>query len=158
VVLGAVVALTTHGWSEKTQAPAAKAYHRPAGTGPAVWGPGDLYTYMATGKETNGAYFQFEAVIPAGGGPPPHIHLDKDESFYLIEGSLEMHLGDAIVPAKSGDFVNVPKGTAHNFKNVGDKPAKMLVTFVPAGMEDYFAEVFEPAVDLTRHRRRPPMR
>jgi len=25
-------------------------------------------------------------------------------------------------------------GTAHNFKNVGDKPAKMLVTFVPAGM------------------------
>jgi len=156
VVLGTVAAITTHGWSEKV-APtrAAKAYHRAAGTGPAYWGPGDLYTFLATGKETGGAYFQFEAVVPAAGGPPPHIHLDKDESFYIIEGELEMYLGDATVKAKAGDFVNVPHGTTHNFKNVGPKPAKLLATFVPAGMEDYFMEVFDPAVD--RNATPPPI-
>jgi len=151
VVLGTVAAITTHSWSEKgvATARAGKAYHRPAGTGPAYWGPGDLYTFLATGEETAGAYFQFEALVPPAGGPPPHIHNETDESFYLVEGSLEMRLGDAVVMGKAGDFVNVPKGTAHCFKNVGDKPAKMLVTFVPAGMEHYFTEVFDPAVDRT---------
>ena len=50
-------------------------YHRPAGTGEAYYGPGDLYTFLATGDETANAYFQFEAVVPPKGGPPPHIHL-----------------------------------------------------------------------------------
>lgn len=35
-----------------------EALHRSANTGPAFWGPGDTYTFLATGKETQGAYFQ----------------------------------------------------------------------------------------------------
>ncbi len=128
---------------------AGKAFHRAAGDGPAYRGPGDLYTFLATGDETNGAYFQFEALVPPGGGPPPHIHGGEDESFYLAQGSLEMRLGDATVAAKSGDFVNVPRGTIHGFKNVGKETAKMVVTFVPAGFEKYFEEVFPLATDRT---------
>ncbi len=124
-------------------------FHRPAGTGPAFWGPGDLYTFLATGDETNNAYFQFEALVPPGGGPPPHIHHGEDESFYLAQGSLEMRLGDAVVSARAGDFVNVPRGTVHGFKNVGGEAAKMIVTFVPAGFEKYFEEVLSPAEDRT---------
>jgi hypothetical protein len=40
---------------------------RPTGTAPAVWGPGDLYSLLATGEETNNAFFQFEAIIILGG-------------------------------------------------------------------------------------------
>ena len=126
-----------------------KAFHRPAGTGPAFWGPGDLYTFLVTGDETNNAYFQFEALVPSGGGPPPHIHHDEDETFYLAQGTLEMRMGDVVVSAKAGDFVNVPRGTVHGFKNVGGETAKMIVTFVPAGFEKYFEEVFPSAVDRT---------
>lgn len=126
-----------------------KPFHRPSGTGPAYWGPGDLYTFLATGEETNGAYFQLEAFVPAGGGPPPHIHRDQDETFYLTEGTLEMRLGDAVVTTKAGDFVNIPRGTLHAFKNVGKDPARMITTFVPAGFEKYFEEVCEVAVDRT---------
>ncbi len=53
---------------------APKPFFLPAGTGPAVWGPGDLYTLLVTGAQTNNAYFQFEALVPPGGGPPPHLH------------------------------------------------------------------------------------
>lgn len=127
----------------------ARAYHMPAGTGPAVWGPGDVYTLLATGKDTGEAYFQFEAVVPGGGGPPPHIHHREDESFYLVKGELEIRLGDRTVLAKSGDFVNIPKGTAHSFKNVGNDTATMLITFVPAGFEKYFEEVF-PRADRSK--------
>lgn len=123
------------------------AFHRPAGSGAAYWGPGDLYTFLATGEETNGAYFQFEALIPPGGGPPPHIHHNEAESFYLAQGKLEMRLGDAVVAARAGDFVNVPRDTIHGFKNVGTEPAKVIVTFVPAGFEKYIEDVFTPVTD-----------
>ena len=126
-----------------------KPIYRPAGTGPAFWGPGDLYTFLATGDETDGAYFQLEAIIPPGGGPPPHIHHGEDETFYLVQGSLEMRSEDAVIMAEAGDFVSIPKGTAHTFKNVGDQTAKMIATFIPAGFEKWFEEVFTPAEDRT---------
>lgn len=122
-------------------------FHRPAGTGKAYFGPGDLYTFLVTGEESDGAYFQFEAIVPPGGGPPPHIHGGEDESFYLAEGTLEMLLGDKTVIVRAGDFVNVPRGTAHRFINVSDKSAKLIITFVPAGMEKFFTSVFPEAHD-----------
>ena len=124
-------------------------FHRPHAEGKSYWGPGDLYTFLATGEETDNAYFQFEAIVPPGGGPPPHIHRGEDEIFYLAEGSLEMQLGDKSVIVNTGDFVNVPRGTAHSFRNIGTKTAKLVVTFVPAGMEKYFEAVFPVATDRT---------
>jgi quercetin dioxygenase-like cupin family protein len=126
-----------------------KAIVRPGGTAPAVWGPGDRYNLLVEGEETNDAFFQFEAVVPSGGGPPPHIHRREDESFYIVSGELELLVGDSTYRAKAGDFVFVPRGTVHGFKNVGEGTAVQLVTFVPAGMERYFHEVFPPVADPT---------
>ena len=123
----------------------AQAIFRPAGTAPAVYGPGDLYNLLATGEETGNAFFQFEAVVPKGGGPPPHVHRNEDESFYVVSGRLEILLGTSLHEAMAGDFVFVPRGTVHRFKNVGNETAVQLVTFVPAGMDKFFKEVF-PAV------------
>jgi hypothetical protein len=50
----------------------------------------DIYNFLATGEETNNSFFQFEAIVPTGGGPPPHIHSREDESFYVVSGSLEI--------------------------------------------------------------------
>ncbi len=148
-VCGLVVAAGGCSPGAATEKAPSKAFHRAAGTGTAFWGPGDLYTVLASGDETNDAYFQFEAIVPPGGGPPAHVHGLEDETFYLAEGNLEMLLGDKTVAAQAGDFVNIPKGTVHRFKNVGSGTAKMIVTFVPAGMEKYFAEVFPKAKDRT---------
>ena len=137
----------TTGYESAIAAHAMKPIFRPNGTGPAVWGPGDLYNYLATGEETNNAFFQFEAIVPAGGGPPPHIHSREDESFYVVSGGLEILLGDSTYQAKAGDFVFIPRGTVHRFKNLGGSTAVQLVTFVPAGMDRYFREVFPPVTD-----------
>jgi quercetin dioxygenase-like cupin family protein len=119
--------------------------HRPSRTGPAFWGPGDHYTFLVTGEETGGAYFAMEALVPPDGGPPPHIHTREDETFYLLEGQIEFLLGEELVLAGPGDFVNVPRGTVHRFRNTGSKPARMVLTFTPAGIEDWFAETLERA-------------
>jgi quercetin dioxygenase-like cupin family protein len=120
-------------------------FHRPVHTGPAFWGPGDHYTFLVTGAESGGAYFAMEALVPPGGGPPPHIHTREDETFYLVQGRVEFRLGDRVVTAGPGDFVNVPRGTVHCFRNAGGETAKMVLTFTPAGMEHFFLETLEPA-------------
>lgn len=137
----------TAGYESAIAAHAMKPIFRPSGTAPAVWGPGDRYNFLATGEETNNAFFQFEAIVPPGGGPPPHIHSREDESFYVVSGGLEILVGDSTYQAKAGDFVFIPRGTVHRFKNLGGTTAVQLVTFVPAGVERYFREVFPPVTD-----------
>lgn len=145
----------TTGYETAIAAHATKPVFRPTGTAPAVWGPGDLYSLLVTGEETNNAFFQFEAIVPKGGGPPPHVHSREEETFYVVSGSLEILLGDETYYAKRGDFVYIPRGTVHRFKNVGSDVAVQLVTFVPAGMEKFFREVFPEVKD--RNAAPPPI-
>jgi len=120
------------------------AFHLPADTGPSYWGPGDRYTFLVTGAQSNGGLFIMEAIIPPGGGPPPHIHHREEESLYLLEGILDITLGETQVTATTGGLVHIPRGTIHSFRNTGSTIARMLVLFSPAGMEQYFEEVLEP--------------
>jgi quercetin dioxygenase-like cupin family protein len=128
----------------------AQLLHRPADAGDTFWGPGDLYRFLVTGAETGGAYFAMEAVVPPGGGPPPHIHTNEDETFYVLEGECEFRLGDDVITAGVGDFVNVPRGKVHCFYNSGTRLARLILTFTPAGIEKFFEETLERALDPTQ--------
>ncbi len=119
----------------------------PADTGPAFWGPGDRYTFLVTGAQSDGAYFIMEALVPPDGGPPPHIHLREQESFYLLDGTLDIQMGDTVVQASRGDFVHIPCGTVHCFRNTGTTTARMLLVFSPGGIERFFEETLEQVQD-----------
>lgn len=119
----------------------------PAGTGAVYRGPGNQMTFIATGKETGGAFFLAEMSVEPGGGPPPHIHHREDESFHILEGTLAIQVGEYTIIASAGDFAYLPRGIAHAFKNTGNTIAKALVLITPAGLENYFAEVFERVAD-----------
>ncbi len=114
---------------------------------PAVYVAGDLYTVLASGKETGGAYATFDAIIPPGGGPPPHIHSREDEAFYILEGEITFYAGGIKQVAPPGTWVHAYRDHAHRFKNETDKPARMLIMVFPAGIEDYFLQVGQPVVD-----------
>lgn len=107
---------------------------------------GDVYRFMATGEETNGKYAMWEAIVPPGGGPPPHVHSREEESFYILEGEITFHVGAERVVATAGMFANMPVGVAHSFRNEGSQPAKMVISVAPAGLEKMF---FEFGVPLT---------
>ncbi len=102
---------------------------------------GDIYRFLATSEETGGRYSMFEATVLPNGGPPPHIHRREDETFYVLEGEITFHVGDERRVAKSGTFVHMPIGVLHAFKNETNQPAKMLISFAPAGLEEMFFEV-----------------
>lgn len=121
----------------------------PAGTGPAYCGPGDRITFLITGAETGGTFFMAETLVAPGGGPPPHKHAREDESFYLQQGTLVLQVGGKTLTASAGDFIYIPRGTVHCFKNVGEETVKMLTMTTPAGLENFFAEALLPAADIT---------
>jgi quercetin dioxygenase-like cupin family protein len=120
----------------------------PAGTGPAYCGPGDRITFLITGAENGGAFFMAEVSVVPGGGPPPHVHNREDESFYLQQGTLAVQVGDKALNISAGDFIHMPRGVVHSFKNVGEETAKFLMVATPAGLENFFAETFFPAADI----------
>lgn len=105
---------------------------------------GDVYRFMALGSETDGKYAVWEAIVPPGGGPPPHVHSREQEGFFVIEGEVTFHLGDEKIVAGPGMFANMPPGVPHWFKNESDKPARMTITVAPAGLELMFIEVGTP--------------
>jgi quercetin dioxygenase-like cupin family protein len=102
---------------------------------------GDVYRFLATGDDTNGKYALFEALVGPGGGPPPHVHSREEEGFYDLEGEITFTINGERIVATAGTFANVPVGTPHSFKNESTKPARMLISVAPAGLEKMFMEV-----------------
>lgn len=105
---------------------------------------GDIYRFLATGADTGGTYAQFEALVQPGGGPPPHVHSREEEGFYVLEGEIVFTVNGERTVAKAGMFANMPIGTPHTFKNESNRPARMIITVAPAGIEAMFFEAGTP--------------
>jgi len=108
---------------------------------------GDVYRFLATGDETNGKYAIWEAIVPPGGGPPPHVHSREEEGFYILEGEITFTVNGEKIVALAGMFANMPVGTPHSFKNERNVQAKMLISVAPAGLEQMFLEVGVPLTE-----------
>jgi quercetin dioxygenase-like cupin family protein len=120
---------------------------RMAAAGRTIAVVGDVYSLLATGDETGGKYALMEAIVPPGGGPPPHVHTREIESFYVLAGEITFHVGDQTLVAGAGTFALIPIGTPHSFKNESQRVAKMLISVAPAGLEKMFLEVGTPLAE-----------
>jgi len=105
---------------------------------------GDVYRFFATGSETDGKYAMWEAIVPPGGGPPPHVHSREVEAFCVLDGEITFTAGTERIVGTAGMFASMPIGTPHSFKNESDRPARMIITVVPAGLEEMFFEFGVP--------------
>jgi quercetin dioxygenase-like cupin family protein len=106
---------------------------------------GDTYRILISGKQTGGAFAAIDMLIPPGGGPGPHAHAEFEESFFIVEGEIEVKSEEGNYIASKGAFVNIPKGgLVHSFKNTTGKVAHLLCTVVPAGLEEFFEEIGQP--------------
>lgn len=81
--------------------------------------------------------------IAPGGGVQPHFHKEHSDSFYLLEGEVEFHVGDEVVRGTPGAYVLAPPGVVHYFRNVSDKPARALNLHTPGGFVEYRRELLE---------------
>ena len=80
----------------------------------------------------------------AGRRPPPHVHSREEEGFSVLDGEITLTVNGERIVATAGTFANLPVGTPHSSKNESDRPAKMLISVAPAGLEQMFFEVGVP--------------
>lgn len=118
--------------------------HRPSRDHRRVSIVGDIYTVVLTGNETNGQLMMIDALIPPGGGPPPHVHTREDETFYILEGEMTFMRDESTITAGPGDMVHMPRGTKHAFRNNSDQQVRMLFSCTPSGLDAMFLEVGVP--------------
>jgi quercetin dioxygenase-like cupin family protein len=109
--------------------------------GQKFWLAGDIFTILATGAETDGKYAVVEVSSPPGGGPPLHSHSKETEGFYVIDGQFSIQFGDDKIVTKPGAFLHSKKGITHAYKNIGNSTGHLLLQYMPAGFENFFAEV-----------------
>ncbi len=117
---------------------------RQKGEAQAFWMLGGLYEVKVASEETNGAMTVMELTIPPGLGPPPHTH-PGTETVYVLDGTLRYHIGDDVVDGGPGSVFHIPAGIVENFEPTGDTPLRVLVTYAPGGIEQFFAEAGEVA-------------
>ena len=109
------------------------------GEGKMIPVPGHKITHKLRGEDTDGKFSLLEVEL-YGDGPPQHIHKTADESFYVLEGEIKVLIGERVIHAKAGSFINIPKGMVHAMCLAGEKPAKFIATYTPAGTEKFFDE------------------
>jgi mannose-6-phosphate isomerase-like protein (cupin superfamily) len=102
--------------------------------GEAFWLTGMLQTVKVGGADTGGRY-----------GSPWHVHVEEDEWFFVLEGSLTVYVGDTRVDLTTGGFAFGPKGVPHTFIGAGSSPARVLVGLAPMEFEGFLREVGQPA-------------
>jgi quercetin dioxygenase-like cupin family protein len=119
-------------------------------TEPIIRGPGegkvvgvlrDRSTFKVLPDETRGAYAILEQTIPAGHGPPLHVHRHETEIFYVLEGQFEISVGERKIAATTGAMVVGPRDIPHTFRNVGPRDGRLLLTVIPGRFANYFLEV-----------------
>jgi mannose-6-phosphate isomerase-like protein (cupin superfamily) len=119
----------------------ASATYRPTDTDPdLVYTSGNTVHYLATGAATDGLFGLYRWEMgPTPSGPGPHFHRSLDESFYILAGTIRIYDGREWIDTRPGDFVHVPPGGLHGFRNESGAPASMLIHFAPgAPREGYF--------------------
>ncbi|MEO6489838.1 MAG: cupin domain-containing protein [Ferruginibacter sp.] len=105
------------------------------------------FSFLATGEDTGGAFAIIHCYFRKGFMAPPHYHKLEDESFYILEGEIDFHVGDRNFKAGAGEFIVLPKLVPHHF-NLVSETAKALLMITPAGFEVFFREFGIPAQTL----------
>jgi quercetin dioxygenase-like cupin family protein len=108
-----------------------------------LWFLGTLVRVLLDGAMTGGRFAAIDVTLPRGAAPPIHSH-PQDETFYVLEGEVTMWVDDQARPCRTGAIAFAPGGSPHGWRVESDS-ARMLILSTPAGIEDYFRALAEPA-------------
>ncbi len=92
-------------------------------------------------EDTGGALGVLEATVPAGEGPPPHVHAHEEEMILVQAGRFTFQCGAESVTLEPGGCIVLPRGVPHGFRNTGDTTGRLLVVVTPGGFEGFFPEI-----------------
>lgn len=104
---------------------------------------GEEVVILLDGEQTGGRQTMWLETTPPNGGPPPHFHINDDETFHILEGRVSFFQNGGWRELGPGGSAFVPRGQLHTFQNVGRTPSRMLLSTSPAGFDVFFTRCAE---------------
>jgi quercetin dioxygenase-like cupin family protein len=119
-----------------------------ADEGEARWWFAGLAVIKATAEDTGGQLSIVEMTEPPGVEAPLHVHHREDEAFFILEGSVTLHVGEETIEAKAGDYAMGPRDIPHRY-TVGPDGCRMLFICTPGGFDELVREMSVQAESRT---------
>ena len=117
---------------------------RAAGEGQQRWFyGGGVHTWLATAEDTRGAFLLFEDAMDTGKRTPLHTHPDADETMYVLEGRIVMHLDGVEAPVAAGGLAIAPRGVPHAFLVTAEN-TRLLCLQTPGCCQAFYLGASEP--------------
>lgn len=96
-------------------------------------------------EETGGAFMMFEDQMSGGKMTPLHTHpdSDSDESMFILEGEVLMHINGTEYPVSKGGLGVAPRGVPHAFMVISPY-ARMLCLHTPGCCQAFYWDASTP--------------
>ncbi|MEU9736454.1 nitroreductase/quinone reductase family protein [Streptomyces sp. NPDC048002] len=101
------------------------------------WFLGGTVDVKLAGHATEGRAAQLEFHDAEHQSPPLHVHTHEDELWAVLDGEITFFVGDEQYDLSAGEVAFGPRGVPHSYV-VRSPTSRMLVTFAPAGIEEWF--------------------
>ena len=98
-------------------------------------------THKLTRQHTGGAYYLFEFEFDPESGNRLHVHRYEDEVVYVLEGAIQIRVGNENLQTVVGGVAHLPKSIPHALYNPLKTPSRYLAMAIPGGMENFFDEL-----------------
>ncbi len=113
---------------------------------------GPTAEFLTSPDDERNDFVVIKGTIPPDASVPLHSH-DDTEDFFILSGMLEglRHDGTGYtwVIARPGDYIHVPGGAQHAWRNRSDEPAVTLI-ITTKKIARFFLEVGRPMTDAPR--------
>ena len=118
---------------------------------------GERWEITQSTEDSSGELFESTVWLdPHVAEPPPHVHPSAEESFEVLEGSLDVFKEGAWTTLQPGESATVPPNVRHTFRNATDEMAKVLIRIRPAGRSEAFFRHMQTLIAEGKLKRLPP--
>jgi mannose-6-phosphate isomerase-like protein (cupin superfamily) len=107
---------------------------------------GGVHIWKATADETAGAFLLFEDRMTQGKVTPLHTHPDSDESMFVLEGEILMHIDGTEHRIGAGGLAVAGRGVPHAFM-VTSPEVRLLCLHTPGCCQPFYWDASEPLSD-----------
>ena len=97
-----------------------------------------------SGAQTGGEFSMIGATMPPGGDGGLHVHKREDESIYLLDGSLDVTIGEETFTLKAGQSYFAPRNIPHRVMNSSDVPARAVLIHTPGTFDEFISKAGVP--------------
>ena len=97
-----------------------------------------LLAHRVRSEQTGGAFSVVEFLSQPGEGVGLHIHENEEELVYLLEGRIDVTLGEQSMTVETGACALLPRGIPHGFVNSGTSTSRLLAVLTPGRIDEFF--------------------